>query len=505
MKFYKKGLTEIFKNAIINMQDFSEDLAEIFVSILFICAVFAFFLSSLEKRKRRVASTTSKIKNLLLDINRLDGNIEEALRNIAVFAKSRSAFFVDTDEEFNFVFSFDSEKLITGNGRKQLMSQLLNCAAKSKSSSQKTVDVITVKCNSLLKKQNCEFYDFLAVHKISSVVFAAVIDKRNRISILGVVNPKKIASVKAMLYDVSVCFSIAIYNKKQLRKTERAAITDSLTGLLNRVAYNRELKRLDKEKPKNFACVYVDVDELHLRNNQYGHTFGNEMLIYIANTLKEVFYGYPVYRMGGDEFLIFVEYYDERTVSRLINIVFERLEPMNYHVSVGMSYKEQNTNAEETVLEAEKKMYDAKAKYYQTKAENDAVTESQKYKTVKSGNAGIDAMLGVMKNRYCGIYSVSLDTDTAECILVPEYLCLDENENSFKAVFKKYIVENSNHDFHRYLNGFTNYDALKEQLAEGNVPKTVYKNIVGENICLSIYPIGQEHKINNTLWVFEKM
>lgn len=291
MKFYKKGLTEIFKNAIINMQDFSEDLAEIFVLILFICAVFAFFLSSLEKRKRRVASTTSKIKNLLLDINRLDGNIEEALRNIAVFAKSRSAFFVDTDEEFNFVFSFDSEKLITGNGRKQLMSQLLNCAAKSKSSSQKTVDVITVKCNSLLKKQNCEFYDFLAVHKISSVVFAAVIDKRNRISILGVVNPKKIASVKAMLYDVSVCFSIAIYNKKQLRKTERAAITDSLTGLLNRVAYNRELKRLDKEKPKNFACVYVDVDELHLRNNQYGHTFGNEMLIYIANTLKEVFTG----------------------------------------------------------------------------------------------------------------------------------------------------------------------------------------------------------------------
>lgn len=31
------------------------------------------------------------------------------------------------------------------------------------------------------------------------------------------------------------------------------------------------------------------------------------MLIYIANTLKEVFFGHHIYRMGGDEFLVFAE------------------------------------------------------------------------------------------------------------------------------------------------------------------------------------------------------
>mgnify|MGYP003397039373 CR=1 FL=1 len=41
--------------------------------------------------------------------------------------------------------------------------------------------------------------------------------------------------------DVAVCFSIAIYNKKHLNKTELAATTDSLTGALNRVAYKKDI------------------------------------------------------------------------------------------------------------------------------------------------------------------------------------------------------------------------------------------------------------------------
>ena len=509
--FYKKGLTEILKNAIISfVKEISEHLIlnAVIISILFLFLALAVCLIRRENRKRHIASTTSDIKNLLLDINRLDGNIEEALRHIAVFAKSRSAFYVDTAEtKFNFVFSFDDENIITGNSRKYFMSQILACTAKAKVTRHKAIDVIILKVNSLLKMQNREFYDFLAEHKISNIVFAFVIDKRNRISLLGVINPKKIASVKTMLSDISVCFSIAIYNKKQLNKTERAATTDSLTGLSNRVAYNRELKRLDKENRKNLACIYIDVDELHLCNNKYGHAFGNDMLIYIANTLKEVFYGFPVYRMGGDEFLIFVEHYDERTVRRLIDIILERLEPMHYHISVGMSYREQGANAhtEEIVLEAEKKMYDTKAKYYQSKSEIAPELRFQEYETAETGNAEIDTILTSIKNRYVGIYNVSLDNDTVHCVLYPKNLHRNENENSFKSIFKNYIAENANHDFHRSLTGFINYDALKEQLHEGGIPKIVFKNAGNENICLSVYPIGEEKEINNTLWVFEKM
>ena len=44
----------------------------------------------------------------------------------------------------------------------------------------------------------------------------------------------------------------------------------------------------DEENPEDFSCIYIDVNELHIRNNKYGHAAGDEMLIFIANSLKEV-------------------------------------------------------------------------------------------------------------------------------------------------------------------------------------------------------------------------
>ena len=106
---------------------------------------------------------------------------------------------------------------------------------------------------------------------------------------------------------ISACFSMALYNKNYLNKTKLVATTDSLTGALNRVAYKSDLVTFDQEQETNFSCIYIDVNELHIINNKYGHTAGDEMLVYIANTLKEVFYGHKVYRMGGDEFLVFCQ------------------------------------------------------------------------------------------------------------------------------------------------------------------------------------------------------
>ena len=58
---------------------------------------------------------------------------------------------------------------------------------------------------------------------------------------------------------------------------------------LNRVAYNNDVVSFDEEGPTDFSCVYVDVNELHLCNNKFGHAAGDAMLLYIANTLKKVF------------------------------------------------------------------------------------------------------------------------------------------------------------------------------------------------------------------------
>ena len=478
-----------------------------FITILLIMAFYIMILMSSEKQRSFATACASKIRKLLLEINQQQNNVSESLKEIAVFAKSRSAVFFDADgEDYNYAMPAGLEKILSGDDRKYFISEILRYAAELHKVNNVAVNLMCITPNNHLLKTNREFYDFLKAHKITEVSFATVIDKNNHIGILGVVNPKKGKTARLLLEDVAVCFSIAIYNRKHLNKTEIAATTDSLTGVSNRVTYKKDLLIFDEEKPQDFSCVYIDVNELHIRNNKYGHASGDEMLLYIANTLKEVFYGHKIYRMGGDEFLVFAQNTSQDDIKKGIDMLTKQLEPRDYHVAVGMSYRTHNTNTEETVREAEIRMYEAKAQYYQAKELKKISRESNKgYVHIKTGILEIDTMISVMNEKYNGIYRVDLDTDKAHRILMPAYLGYSENEEHFTALLTKYIDDSVAPEFHRAMSSFLNYDALKRQLLEGKIPRITYKKTSGDSVVLSVYKLSDEDiAISNTLWVFAK-
>ena len=191
----------------------------------------------------------------------------------------------------------------------------------------------------------------------------------------------------------------------------------------------------------------------------------------------------------------------------MIDQTVERLAPKNYHVAIGMSFRQQNTNTEDMVTDAEKRMYDAKAHYYQNKeAKSVSASDAEEYKVIKTGIGEIDALLTAMKYSYHGIYKVSLKTDEAHRILMPAYLGYNEKEISFSGIFTKYVENSANSDFHRALLNFLNYETLSAQLAEGNIPRITYKKANGEDVMLSVYPFAEQgEEVDLTLWVFEKM
>ena len=360
--------------------------------------------------------------------------------------------------------------------------------------------------NNHLLKTNPDLHQFLLTHEISDVSFEIIADKNNHVSILGTINPKKSSLTRKLIEDVAICFSIAIYNKKHLNKTELAATTDSLTGTLNRVAYKRDILLFDAEKPEEFSCIYIDVNELHIRNNKYGHAAGDEMLIYIANTLKEVFFGHNIYRMGGDEFLVFADKTSQEKIKQKIETFVEQLKPMGYNVAIGTSYRSQNTNCEEMVREAEIRMYEAKAQYYQDKKHISISEDKDKnYVYTKTGIREIDTMISVLKEHYNGIYRVSLETDNAHRILMPSYLGYNENEDNFSKLLTKYIDDIVHPDFHRAVISFLNYDAIKRQISQGKTPSITYKKTDGETVTLSVYNLTDDtDDVKDTLWVFAK-
>ena len=477
------------------------------ITILLIMALYIVILMRNENQRSFATACASKIGKLLLEINQQQNNVSESLKEIATFAKSRSAVFFDADgENYNFAMPDSLEEILSGDDRKYFISEILRYAAELHKVNNATVNLMCITPNNHLVKTNHIFYDFLKEHKITEVSFAIVIDKNNHIGILGVVNSKNSRTVRLLLEDVAVCFSIAIYNKKYLNKTEIAATTDSLTGVSNRVTYKKDLLMFDEEKPQEFSCIYIDVNELHLINNKYGHAAGDEMILYIANTLKEVFYGHKIYRIGGDEFLVFAEKSSQDDIKKGIAMLTRQLEPRDYHVAVGMSYRTHNMNTEEMEREAEVRMYEAKAQYYQDKEAKKVASENENgYVHTKTGILEIDTMISVMKEKYNGIYRVDLDTNKAHRILMPVYLGYNENEEHFSALLTKYIDDSVAPEFHRAMMSFLNYDALKRQLLEGKTPRITYKKTNGDTVVLSVYKLSDEDiAVNNTLWVFAR-
>ena len=479
----------------------------LFSIIVLIMAVYLIIIFSSERKQTVLNVCASKIRKLLLEVSRNDSSIIEALEGITDYSKSRSAFFADTDgEDFNHIVSLSKDKLLKGEDRAYFVSQFMEYGRKLLKGNNATVVVDKIFVNNALKEQSEEFYKFLTQHGIESVCVSYISNKPNNISLLGVVNPKKHKNTKILLEEIAVCFAMAIYNKKYLARTETIAVTDSLTGLSNRLAYKKDVDVINEIKPEKFSCIYIDVNELHSINNKYGHAAGDGMLLFIANTLREIFKNEHIYRMGGDEFLVFVENTDKEQVDNSVKLLSEKVESMNYHISVGIDFRHKNIETETLVKEAEKRMYEAKAEYYQKKErKNYDLIGDNGIEHINTGIREFDTLLSIISRRYNGIYSVSLKTDLARRILMPSYFKqFSEDEDNFSKVFSIYVHDMVNPDYHRPLLNFLKYDVLKRQLMDGHSPSISYVNSAGKKIVLSVYALpGQSEDVVDTLWVFE--
>ena len=490
-------------------QSRSRVLVVMFVTIVTIMLLYLWLIFSSERRESKLHLCASKIRKLLLVINQQKEGLNEALENITQFSMSRSAFFVDTDgEDYNYIVPEKKDELLKGDDRAYFVSRILNYAVKVIKDRGGVVNIIKISTESQMAYNEPEFFEFMKAHKIKDIILSGISNRKGHVSILGIINPANVMGARILLEDISICFSMAVYNKKYLNKTEIIAITDSLTGLSNRMAYKKDLAVFDKSNCENFSCVYVDVNELHVINNKYGHATGDGMLLFVANALKESFPESHIYRIGGDEFLVFTENKAKEDIEKAISELTVKVEEMNYYISVGMDFCTHNVDTGSLVSQAEKRMYEEKAKYYQKK-EKRALEEvdEQNVQFVATGNREIDTLLSVMSKRYHGVYCVSLSSGKARKILMPSYLSqFSEEDDSFKGAFNCYVNEMVKAEYQRPLLSFLNYEAIRRQLVEGNIPEIQYTKLNGENIILSVHPLnGKDGEIEETLWTFENI
>ena len=109
----------------------------------------------------------------------------------------------------------------------------------------------------------------------------------------------------------------------ELDHLKQMARYDSLTGLYNRAYACKAVTHALKSGEK-FALLLFDLDFFKNANDQFGHLFGDRVLAEVAKKVRESVRSTDIAaRIGGDEFLIFMEYTDR--IEPLVDRVYEAI------------------------------------------------------------------------------------------------------------------------------------------------------------------------------------
>ena len=96
-----------------------------------------------------------------------------------------------------------------------------------------------------------------------------------------------------------------------------AANIDALTRVRNKRAYDVDAARLNEGKTE-YGLAMIDLNGLKATNDTYGHEKGDASIKSLCQTVCGVFKHSPVYRVGGDEFIVILENDDFRDREMLI-------------------------------------------------------------------------------------------------------------------------------------------------------------------------------------------
>ena len=179
--------------------------------------------------------------------------------------------------------------------------------------------------------------------------------------------PRQQRSMVVLALDMSVVRNLHV-------QLETQAVTDSLTGLLNRRGFHQALEsalaRVDRNG-KGMAVLYIDLDGFKRINDSLGHDAGDEILCRVARMLEACMRPYDIIaRMGGDEFTALLDSLDHpedaaKVAEKLIDLISVRHTIEGTEVTLGASigiahFPDCGKRVDELLRSADMAMYEAK-------------------------------------------------------------------------------------------------------------------------------------------------
>lgn len=207
----------------------------------------------------------------------------------------------------------------------------------------------------------------------------------------------------------------------------KLARTDSLSGIANRNMLEERAEQIieySKRHNKEFALLFLDLDNFKSINDSLGHDIGDELLKNIAGVIKDVLrLNDVVARIGGDEFIILLtDYQDDIELVEIIDRIQTRLMqpwhiqtfPINITSSIGIAvYSKDGENLLTLMKNADIAMYQAKEN---GRSRYHFFTEELNRKTQELISLTNDMKEALLKDEYMLYYQPQNDVSSGKII-----------------------------------------------------------------------------------------
>lgn len=160
--------------------------------------------------------------------------------------------------------------------------------------------------------------------------------------------------------------------KDKLNESKKEAISDALTGLLNRRGCEEKLDKLDIEQ--THTSLAIDIDHFKKINDNFGHFIGDKVLQRVANSIKATISDLDIaVRYGGEEFIVVIVNKDiteaksiaERIRLSVSNLKLKEKSSDSYlppiSVSIGVAQTKGEQDWRQVFERADKALYEAKS------------------------------------------------------------------------------------------------------------------------------------------------
>ncbi|ATW24558.1 diguanylate cyclase [Candidatus Formimonas warabiya] len=168
----------------------------------------------------------------------------------------------------------------------------------------------------------------------------------------------KCAMLRGVIMDISE-------RKKYDRQLEFISTHDSLTGLKNRMYFEKIMEQFHLAGTKNIGLIMCDVDGLKLVNDSLGHAKGDFLLKAAAEVIQKCFRDTDIVaRIGGDEFAVLLSGCTEKMMLKSNQRLADGIKLYNasqpevpLNISIGYAFTCEETRLEDLYQHADNNMY----------------------------------------------------------------------------------------------------------------------------------------------------